>query len=220
MQTFIVSSKNIENAKKHALELVGSEKVDKFDIEFLEPEKAMGIEEVRAVQKRLYLKPIKGDKKSVIIVLQYGATTEAQNAMLKFLEEPPKSTLIYLVTNNHKVLLPTILSRAKMIELKEPEVRPSDGGLRQLLSLDGAGDSLYLAQDLAKDKNEAVIWLENAILSAREKMLSNLSDAKQSLRFRKLIHRLELTHYDLKNTNANPRLALENLFLSTPGVGD
>ena len=214
MQTFIISSKKIENAKNYALENITGEKVDKLDIESYEPDKALGIDDVRDIQKRIHFKPLMGDRKAVLIIIPFGATIEAQNSMLKILEEPPESTLIYLVTNNHKTLLPTILSRAKVIEIKGSEIQTDGNGLHQLLSIGKTGNGLYLAQELAKDKNGAIDWLEEVILESRKKMLLSLENPEQSLKLRKLIHKLELTHYDLKTTNANPRLALENLFLN------
>ena len=46
---------------------------------------------------------------------------EAQNALLKTLEEPPKDTLIILTTTHMKALLPTITSRAQTIIVSQPD---------------------------------------------------------------------------------------------------
>jgi len=45
-------------------------------------------------------------------------------------------------------------------------------------------------------------------------MLKNLEDKEKALKFQKVIKSLEHAHSDLKNTNVNTRLALENLFLN------
>ena len=214
MNTFIISSKNLEKGREEAINFAKARKVDRIDIEILELEKALGIEDVRNIQKKIFLKPFRGDKKALIIKLNLGATLEAQNSMLKLLEEPPLSSLIFLITDNAKIFLPTILSRVKVIEIENESIQTNDDGLREILSVDGAGDSLYLAQVVGKDKSEAIIWLESVIFSAREKMLKNLENKQEALKLRKLIHKLEFTHYDLKTTNANPRLCLENLFLN------
>lgn len=214
MNTYIISSKNLESGLSEVEKINKENKVNKFDIETLEFEKALGIEDVRNIQKKIFLKPFKGERKSTILILRSGATMDAQNSMLKLLEEPPPSSMIFLITDNYHAFLPTILSRAKIIEIKEEQKEIDDSGLRQILEMDGAGDALYLAQVVSKDKNEAVIWLESAILSARGQMLGNVEDKQEALRLRKLIHKLELTHYDLKTTNVNARLALENLLIS------
>ena len=82
------------------------------------------------------------------------------------------------------------------------------------MEIESAGDALFLAESLSKDKKTAITWLEDAIISAREEMLKNLNDHEESLKFHKIIKALENALYDLKNTNVNTRLALENLFLS------
>jgi DNA polymerase III subunit delta' len=214
MNSYIISAKNFENSLLEVEKINKVNKVDKFDMDILEFEKALGIEDVRNIQKKIFLKPYKGEKKSTILILKNGATIDAQNSMLKLLEEPPPSSIIFLITDNYHAFLPTILSRTKIIEIKEDHAEIDDSGLKQILEMDGAGDALYLAQVVSKDKNEAVVWLESAILSAREFMINNLEDKQKALRLRKLIHKLELTHYDLKTTNVNTRLALENLFLN------
>jgi DNA polymerase III gamma/tau subunit len=214
MNTYIISSKNFELAITEIDKLNKENKVDKFDIEILEFEKALGIEDVRNIQKKIFLKPLKGDRKSTILMLKASATVDAQNSMLKLLEEPPPSSLIAIITDNYNSFLPTILSRAKIIELNEKLGELNNEPIKQILEIDGEGDALFLAQAVSKDKNEAIKWLKDAILGARELMLENLEDKPKALRLRKLIHKLELAHYDLKNTNVNTRLALENLFLN------
>ena len=133
--------------------------------------------------------------------------------MLKLLEEPPVSSIIILISDNHHSFLSTILSRVKIIEVKE-ELSIDESKIKQVLELNGEGDALFLAQEISKEKNEAIGFLENAILGARELMIDNLENKEEALRLRKLIHKLELTHYDLKTTNVNTRLAMENLFLN------
>lgn len=213
MNTYIISSKNLEKGIGEYEKINSEYKISKFDIEILEFEKALGIEDVRNIQKKIFLKPLKGERKSTIIILKNSATIDAQNSMLKLLEEPPPSSLIILLTDNHLVFLPTILSRAKIIEIKE-ERETNQEAIKHILNITGEGDSLYLAQFVSKDKNTAIEFLEDSILGAREIMIDNLENKQEALRLRKLIHKLELAHYDLKNTNINTRLALENLFLN------
>lgn len=214
MNTFIVSSKDLKRGVEQASLEMDKQRIDQFDRQILEFEKALGIEDVRKIQEKIFLKPFKGERKALFVIMRQSATPDAQNAMLKLLEEPPANTLIYLITTNHLAFLPTVLSRAKLIVLKEGESEIETDGLEKILSLSGAGERLYLAQVVSKEKTEAVIWLEKAILAAREKMLENVEDKPEALKLRKIIHKLELTHYDLKTTNANPRLCLENLFLN------
>ena len=219
MQTFIISSKDLGKARNKADLILKENKLNKFDIETLEFEKALGIDDVRNIQKKIFLKPFKGEKKAVVIIMRQGATIEAQNSMLKLLEEPPLSTLIFLVTDNYQGFLPTILSRNKLLDLNTniPISKADDrihSNFLKNLGIFKIGERLKLAQDISKDKAGAIEWLEETILVARSKMLKSLDDKEEALKLRKLIHKLELTHYDLKTTNVNVRLSLENLFLN------
>ena len=47
-------------------------------------------------------------------------TTEAQNALLKSLEEPPADTVIILTATSLRALLPTITSRTQHLRLETP----------------------------------------------------------------------------------------------------
>jgi replication-associated recombination protein RarA len=51
-------------------------------------------------------------------------TREAQNALLKLLEEPPVGSLIILSATNEQALLPTIVSRSQTLYLRKPD--PND----------------------------------------------------------------------------------------------
>lgn len=85
--------------------------------------KAIGIEAVRELEHFLSLK-VPGRAaydRAVIIDNAQLLTTEAQNALLKTLEEPPRGTLIVLTANTGQALLPTIRSRAQSISVKRPE---------------------------------------------------------------------------------------------------
>lgn len=212
MHSFIIASKNLEKGIGEAKKISTHEKVDFFDFEILDFV-GFGIEDVRKIQQKIFLKPFKGDKKSLVIVIKDSITIEAQNSMLKLLEEPPQSSLIFIIIENHLSLLPTVLSRAKIIKLKD-ERESNDENLNQIIQIKSDGDALSLAQNVSKDKALAILWLENLIFSARDKMLGNLENKRETARLRQLIHEVELSHYDLKNTNANPRLVLENLFLN------
>lgn len=61
-----------------------------------------------------------GIKRVIIIDEAQAMTTEAQNALLKLLEEPPEGTLFFLNTSNLHGLLPTIRSRSQQLHIKQP----------------------------------------------------------------------------------------------------
>ena len=73
------------------------------------------IAQIRKLQTDILVKPFKSYKIYVIDEAQK-MTVEAQNALLKTLEEPPKYAIIILVTNNKESLLDTIKSRCEIIK--------------------------------------------------------------------------------------------------------
>ena len=83
----------------------------------IEPEgNSIKIEQIRELQKKIQEKPIISEKKVYIIDQADLMTKEAQNCLLKTLEEPPEYAIIILVTNNKEGLLPTIRSRCEIVK--------------------------------------------------------------------------------------------------------
>ncbi len=78
-----------------------------------------GIDEVRSLQERIRQKPLQGRFKVVIIDEVHMLTTEAFNALLKTIEEPPEHAVFVLATTEyHKVPL-TIISRTQHFHFRE-----------------------------------------------------------------------------------------------------
>ena len=87
--------------------------------------KAIGIETVRELEHFLSLK-IPGDKPIARIAIIEDAhllTIEAQNALLKTLEEPPQDTALLLTAVQEQALLPTIRSRLQTIPVRKPKLK-------------------------------------------------------------------------------------------------
>lgn len=214
MQSVIIVSKDKQKAREAAKKITGEQKISKFDVFILETEKALGIADIRAVSKQIFLTPLKGDKKAVILECFYGATTEAQNAFLKILEEPPLSTTIIMIAQDN-FFLPTILSRCKLIKLDEGISLEKDEGKEYSTFLENLrtnkiGEKLKLAQDLAKNKEEALLFLEKLIVVCRNEMVTEENTRAE---VKKTIETLQKYYKEIKQSNVNLRLGMENLFL-------
>lgn len=84
---------------------------------------SISIDAIRDLQRFLQLRTLGNDRplrRAVIIEHADALTIEAQNALLKLLEEPPADTLIILTVNSKRALLPTILSRAQALTIPTP----------------------------------------------------------------------------------------------------
>ncbi len=80
-------------------------------------EPSISIEQIRELQHFTQLKTTgSGDIRRVILIADAGRLTiEAQNALLKLLEEPPEDTVLLLTVENTHALLPTIMSRMQTL---------------------------------------------------------------------------------------------------------
>lgn len=101
------------------------------DFLILEPDgNSIKIEQIRDLQKRIQEKPIISEKKVYIINDADQMTIEAQNCLLKTLEEPPEYAIIILIGSNENAFLITIKSRSMILHF-EPI---SDDEMKKYLS--------------------------------------------------------------------------------------
>ena len=91
------------------------------DVKWITHEKAnsIGVDEVREqINNDIVIKPYSSKYKVYIIDEAEKMTVQAQNALLKTIEEPPEYAVIMLLTSNVDALLPTIQSRCVRLDLK------------------------------------------------------------------------------------------------------
>jgi DNA polymerase-3 subunit delta' len=86
------------------------------DLHLLEADGAfIKIDQIRELQRELSLKPYEAPRKGCIIRQAHRMNPSAANALLKTLEEPPGSAIIFLITDTASSLLPTIRSRCQEV---------------------------------------------------------------------------------------------------------
>jgi len=227
MQSILVVSKDKDARRDYVISLCQDNDIDRIDMGWYSFDKTVGIEDIRNLQRKIILKPIKSKTKGVFIDSNIGFTIEAQNALLKILEEPPSSTVMCISTSNKNLMLPTILSRCKTIELEDRGSNLSEEEIAQHLDILKSlpkklvGEKLKLAQDITRNKESVLPWLEKMIMAARYSLLSNYkigsSITIHQSPFTQLINTLisfQKAYTIIKTTNANQRLILENLLLA------
>lgn len=80
---------------------------------------SISVDDIREqVNNTIMIKPYQGPYKVYIIPQADMMTPQAQNALLKTIEEPPEYAVIMLLTSNIDALLPTIRSRCVRLDLK------------------------------------------------------------------------------------------------------
>lgn len=90
------------------------------DITIIAPEKdkkSIGINTVRWIKQDAYVIPGELEFKAYIIRESHLMTAQAQNALLKLLEEPPKNVYFFLLCDNSASLLATVRSRAPVVRM-------------------------------------------------------------------------------------------------------
>ena len=91
-----------------------------------EKENSIKTEQIKELTNNVLEKPIQSNRKIYIINNSENMTKEAQNSLLKTLEEPPQYITIILITNNENLLLNTIKSRCIKIpfnKLSDDEIK-------------------------------------------------------------------------------------------------
>lgn len=81
--------------------------------------KTIGVNQIRDVISDAYIKPFAAKHKVYIVDSGDVMTVEAQNALLKILEEPPEYTVFIIISSNVSSLLQTVISRSMIIHFPE-----------------------------------------------------------------------------------------------------
>lgn len=96
------------------------------DIVYISHEKpnTIGVEDIRGqINNDIGIKPYSSPRKIYIMNEGEKMTPQAQNALLKTLEEPPEYAVILILTDNVEALLPTIISRCVVLNMKPVQDR-------------------------------------------------------------------------------------------------
>lgn len=167
----------------------------------IEEKQSIGIEQVKELRQWAYLRPFQEDKKIIVIEKADYLTIEAQNSILKLIEEPPYFIFIYLIVKNHKTLLTTILSRGSVI--KDNGINNEDKKeILTFLELNTIG-KFKIIEDIAKrKKNEIIEFIDILIMYLRGQGKSTIL-IEEIINIRKNLIK-----------NVNKKLALDNLIIS------
>lgn len=144
------------------------------DVYKLEPEDdKIFIDQVRRLQQRAMLRPVRSRHKLFMIEGLDVATEQAQNALLKLLEEPPGGTVFILIAHRETPLLPTIVSRCVSVRFGP---LPRDVAAAILRERFGYGDAAELGAALGDGSiAQATRLSPEELLARREGALAFLN---------------------------------------------
>lgn len=135
MHALLISGGTKDKRNAKIQEIISEWKISKHDQIRLQSDTSIGITAIKEYIGQSKLKPQYSLYRVGIIEDAEHMTVEAQNALLKTLEEPPPHTRIILETANENLLLPTIISRCFQKNIKNPipDIQPNES--ENLLSL-------------------------------------------------------------------------------------
>jgi DNA polymerase III subunit gamma/tau len=96
-----------------------------------------GIDDIREIRERAVLQPVEGGYKVYIIDEAHQLTSQAWNALLKLIEEPPPHLVFVFCTTDLASVLPTVRSRCQTFVFQRPRLQELVAVLRRVY--DGEG---------------------------------------------------------------------------------
>ncbi len=163
-------------------------------------ENSIGIEDIREIMGEISLKTT--GAKLLLIKAAEKMTIDAQNFMLKTLEEPYDNLVIVMLTSNPESLLATILSRVLLISTDE---RSAKKEYTSFYSLDFA-DRIELIDNLANSRPDSIVFLENLLresvnkkveLAKMEEIIKVLKGVKRSSNIKAGLNKINIILRDI-----------------------
>ncbi len=147
-----------------------------------------GIEDIRSLRDKIKLSPSSLKKKVYIIDEVHMLTTEAFNALLKTLEEPPKHALFILATTESSKIPQTILSRVQKLDFKLAKSAEISEALLKIIK----------AEKIDIEEEALKILIRRADGSFRDgvKFLDQVSSSKEKITAKSLEEYLKSTQFD------------------------
>jgi DNA polymerase III subunit gamma/tau len=184
-----------------------------------------GIDNIRDLREKVMMPPSTGKYKVYVLDEAHMLTTEAFNALLKTLEEPPPYAIFVLATTDVHKMLPTVLSRCQRFDFKristkqiverllfvseqehikleqsaaELIARTAAGGMRDALSLLDQAIA-YAGEEISLDQVQAMLGVADP--RAISRLITFIAESNGSAVLH-LIHELSEAGADLRQVNA------------------
>lgn len=174
------------------------------DVLFLDENQKLGVEAVKKIREHLSFKPYQKEYRGVVVLDAHKLTSDAQNALLKTLEEPPASSVILLGAETVHNFLSTVLSRCEVINLEfgiwNAESKEYYADIEALIQL--KIEERFALVEKIEDKEGFIKALVRYFYNQPDKnpvFLKNLLESEKYL-----------------SANGNPRAILEYLMLNLP----
>jgi len=183
---YILNGENVQTSLQIAENLAQTLTKSKADILYFTHEKPnlISVDEIRVqINQSVFIKPYDSAYKVYIVQDAEKMNAQAQNALLKTLEEPPLYVVILLITRNSESFLQTILSRCVKLNIfeeqeneesiSEDETAISDSLKRFMMSVPNCDEQAMLnfVDEMTKEKDFSKEMLEKFRLWFRDALI-------------------------------------------------
>jgi DNA polymerase III subunit gamma/tau len=161
-----------------------------FNIFELDAASNNSVEHIRGLVEQTRIPPQQGKYKVFIIDEVHMLSSQAFNAFLKTLEEPPAHAIFILATTEKHKIIPTILSRCQIFDFRRIQVPDAVAHLAQICELEGVEAESEALHLIAQKADGAM----RDALSIFDRILSASTDKK--LRYADVVENLNVLDYD------------------------
>ena len=169
------------------------------DVLIIEPEgQNIKVDQVRQLQKELAYRPYEAKRRVCILTAADRMAPHIPNTLLKTLEEPPLHTVIILLANNPRFILPTILSRCQPVRfnplpiplvskwlMEDKGFNQAEAHLLALLSEGSPGKALEIQEEIRQISRQDLLkeWagLKSLSLERIGSWVASLPSQRESL---------------------------------------
>ncbi len=172
---------------------------------------SLGIEDIKVLQKEMMFSPFKEIVQIAYILDAEKLTPQAQNSLLKTLEESSSNTAYILITRNDKSLLPTVLSRCLKLYTNINAQDDIESKYINILEMDMV-EAFTKIEEIAKEKNLTESFLRELERHFQAELERKLIEKNSIIEVSSNIKQVMIAQKRIK-ANGNKRLILENLLL-------
>jgi len=212
-----------------------------FNVVEIDAASNRGIDSIRELREKVMVRPSQGQYKIYILDEAHMLTTEAFNALLKTLEEPPEHAIFVMATTDVHKMLPTVLSRCQRFDFKrittreivkhltfvaaqeqvslergaaELIARAAAGGMRDALSLLDQAIA-YSGQEISLTKVQTMLGVADP--RAIQKFVTHIAHLESAAGLH-LIHELTEAGADLRQINVQVAEYVRAMMLNKAGA--
>lgn len=185
------------------------------DVKVLSPDKdskSIKVDKIRCIRQDAYIIPNESNYKVYIIKSSEYLTSQAQNAFIKILEEPPEKVIFILMCESINNLLDTILSRCVIfrdntvsdISNHKSEI---DSLSKKIVNLSIQGNKMEIMKILANINSER-LYLNKLLSCIIRNFIDFIKYEKSKIDIQKIIRKIDTLKYIFEANDINVNLNL------------